>query len=48
MFGYILVSGSLQGSRIYDDEASALAAAAVLSAQDGRIWEPRWDFFPEE
>lgn len=48
MFAYIIVCGSFEGCRLYDDEASALAAAAARSALDGRPWEPRWVFIPEE
>lgn len=48
MFAYIIVSGALEGSRLYDDEVSALAAAAAASALDGRVWEPRWVLVPED
>lgn len=48
MFAYIIVCGSCEGSRLYDDEGSALAAAAARSALDGRVWESRWVLIPED
>lgn len=48
MFAYIIVSGALEGSRLFDDEASALVATAAASARDGRVWEPRWVLIPED
>jgi hypothetical protein len=48
MFAYIIVSGALEGRFLYDTEGEALRAAEAASAQDGRAWEVRWTFVPEE